>query len=699
MGLFATLFGDVERRTHPSNPANWLLYALGGGTETSAGIKVDEETAMRLTAVYACVRILAESVSSLPLILYRRKGKGKERADDHPLYSIMHDQPNPEMTSMVFRETSMGHLGLWGNSYSGKASNGAGKVQLWPLRPDKIEVKRIDGNLWYLYNKSGGIQPIPRRDILHIPGLSYNGISGLSPIGQAREAIGIAFGAEETAARFYGQGMRAGGVFTHPEQLGKDALENLKQSIKDSIGGSGKFHNPLVLEEGMKWEQLTIPPNDAQFIETRKWQLEEVARCYRVPLHLLGHLDRMSYNNVEQLGIDFVVHTLRPWLIRTEQNYNQQLLTEKERKAGYFFEHKIDGLLRGDSKSRNESYATAVQWGWMSRNDVRELENLNPQEGLDTYLVPLNMISAEAAEAQPMEPPAPPQNEDEEDSERCTCKHSIEQRNFEGEREEKAVEHIQRLRESFHQLFKDGAQRVINKEVKAIQRAAKKYLNRRSLRNVGDMKGWLQDFYAAQPDYIKEIMGPIFASYAETFGQNALDMIGVTGELPAQFTQHMDEYLEVYAKREIGSSKGQLDKLLEELSPDEVLDGLVTRTDEWLETRADKIAEYETGRLINYGNMDLWQSFGITKMRWVLVGKNCPYCEKVANTDYGMGRGIVSMKKPFVSGPIHVPYTVDLKDADGNVTGQQEKWSTLKSRTIFHPPLHPGCDCTTLPAF
>lgn len=373
---------------------------ISPGMVSTAGIRVNEETALRVTAVYACVRVIAETVASLPLPLYRRLERGKEKVTAHPLYSILHDMPNPEMTSFTFREVLMTHLLLWGNAYAQIVRDKRGQVlELWPLSPSGMELVRDDKARQLVYRYTEGMKTIEYKpeQIFHIPGLSFDGVKGLSPIAVTREAIGLAMATEEFGSRFFGNGARPGGILEHPGVV-KDP-EKLRKSWEEVYKGVHNSHKIAVLEEGMKYHEIGIPPEDAQFLETRKFQLNEICRIFRVPPHLVGDLERATFSNIEHQSIDFVMHTIRPWLVRWEQAIVKALLLPEERKL-YFPRFNVDGLLRGDFKTRMEGYAIGRQNGWYSANDIRELEDMNPipeEAGGDLYLVNGNMLPAKLA--------------------------------------------------------------------------------------------------------------------------------------------------------------------------------------------------------------------------------------------------------------------------------------------------------------
>lgn len=399
MSIFSGLFRSRDKPSDSTAGSRYAFY-MGG---TTSGKAVTERSAMQMTAVYSCVRILAEAVAGLPLHLYRYKEDGgKEKAIDHSLYLLLHDEPNPEMSSFVFRETLMTHLLLWGNAYAQIIRNGRGEViALYPLMPNKMSVDRdSNGQLYYKYNRSNDEAPtmsgstvtLRPSDVLQIPGLGFDGLVGYSPIAMAKNAIGMAIACEEYGAKFFANGAAPGGVLEHPGTI-KDP-QRVRESWQSTFGGSGNANKIAVLEEGMKYTPIGISPEQAQFLETRKFQINEIARIFRVPPHMVGDLEKSSFSNIEQQSLEFVKYTLEPWLIRWEQSIQRSLLSNEE-KPHYFVKFNVDGLLRGDYASRMSGYATARQNGWMSANDIRELENLDripTEDGGDLYLINGNML-------------------------------------------------------------------------------------------------------------------------------------------------------------------------------------------------------------------------------------------------------------------------------------------------------------------
>ena len=425
MGILQGIF---KARDKPKNALGGSRYSFFFGN-TSAGKPVNEHTAMQMTAVYSCVRILSETLAGLPLHVYRYNDSGgKEKYLKHPLYKLLHDEPNPEMTSFAFRETLMSHLLLWGNAYAQIIRNARGEViALYPLMPNKMTVDRDSkGRLFYLYSRTSDDAPtlgdesqvyLSPSEVLHIPGLGFDGLIGYSPIAMAKNAVGLAIATEEYGAKFFANGAAPGGVLEHPGTI-KDP-QKVKESWNSAYQGSQNAHRVAVLEEGMKYQPIGISPEQAQFLETRKFQINEIARIFRVPPHMLADLEKSSFSNIEQQSLEFVKYTLDPWVVRWEQSMCRALLMESE-KPIVFIKFNVDGLLRGDYVSRMSGYATARQNGWMSANDIRELENLDriPAEfGGDLYLINGAMTKLQDAGAFAKQAePAPNKTETEEGS-------------------------------------------------------------------------------------------------------------------------------------------------------------------------------------------------------------------------------------------------------------------------------------------
>lgn len=390
--------------------------------QSAAGANVNERSAMQMTAVYACVRVLAESIASLPLHVFKKDSEGnQEKAEDHSLFFLLHDEPNPEMTSYIFRETLMTHLLLFGNAYAQILRNGRGDVLgLYPLMPNKMTVERDDnGSLFYRYQRHNEEPPtmdgntviLTPKDVLHIPGLSYDGLVGLSPIAACRNAIGSGLAADEYSSKFYANGAAPMGVLEHPGLI-KDP-ERLRESWNAAYGSSRNAGKVAILEEGLKFTPISISPQDSQLLETRKFSVEEICRIFRVPPHLVQDLERATFNNIEQMSLDFVMYSLMPWVRRWEDSMARVLLNPQEKKR-MSIRFNLDGLLRGSYESRMRGYSIGINNGIMCPNDCRKLEGFDlipDDQGGNIYMVqgamiPLSMVGAAYANTSDPTPPS-----------------------------------------------------------------------------------------------------------------------------------------------------------------------------------------------------------------------------------------------------------------------------------------------------
>lgn len=397
----------------PSDSRHFNWDDGGGTSRNPAGVRVNHETALQSTVVLACARVLAESVAGLPLHLLRRLGGGgKEIAREHPLYGILHDTPNPWQTSFEWREQMMLHLCLHGNAYSEIRPGAAGAVtELWPLHPSRMNVEQIEnGRLRYKYREERGTETVYTQDqVLHLRWLSDDGVHGMVPIELARDAIGLARACEIHGAAFFGNGARPGVVLSTDNTISAEAAETLRNNWERMHRGAERSNRTAVLTGGLKPIELGGNNQEAQFLEARRFQVEEICRLYRVPPHLVGDLTRSSFSNIEQQSIDFVQHTLLPWLKRFETAIARDLISD----PAYFAEFDTRGLLRGDAAARASYYQTMWNLGVASINEIRQWENLDPIEGGDTRFVQLNMQTlgqANTEQAPVEEEQQPPQS-------------------------------------------------------------------------------------------------------------------------------------------------------------------------------------------------------------------------------------------------------------------------------------------------
>lgn len=383
---------------HPRDPA--LAEFLGQGGVSASGASVTADTAMQVSAVFSAVRILSETIASLPLVMYRRlPDGGKERATDHPLYKVVGRTPNDVQSRFEWLEMKMAHANLKGVAYSRKLLDNRGGLKLVPLHPDRVTARYLDsGKLAYLYQPSNGKEEILlQNEVLRVPFMTMQCgpyYKPLSVIGAQRETIGESLAAQDYGSRFWANDAKPGSWIEFDGKFHtEEDRKRFRKSWQESQTGANR-HKTAVLEQGMKLHELALNNADAQFLETRKYKRSEIFGIFRVPPHLGGDLERSTNNNIEQQSLEFVMYTMAPWFARFEQALSRDLLSEKEQDE-YFFEFLVDGLLRGDSASRSQFYKDAIYSGWMSRNEVREIENRNKQPGLDEYLAPTNMTPAE----------------------------------------------------------------------------------------------------------------------------------------------------------------------------------------------------------------------------------------------------------------------------------------------------------------
>ena len=404
MGLFSGIgkaFGFGSAKSFDTTPSSWLVQAMGGGP-TASGVTVNPTSALQSTVVLACTRVLSEDLAKLPLSIYRKKkGGGREEATDHPLWKLLNRRPNDYQSSFQFKEMMQTALVLRGNAYAYIKRDYRGRpTALIPVFPDRVNVfETPGGDIFYNVARRGLHEAaelerapllVPSYDMLHIAFMTLDGIRGMSVIQVAREAIGLGLSQEAYAAHLAGNGARPGGVLQAKGKLSADAIARLRSSWDGAHGGVANSGKTAVLEDGLEWHPISMNANDAQFLEQRQYQTTEISRIFRVPPHKINDLTRSTNNNIEHQSLEYYSDTLMPWLYRWEEALNWQLLDESE--DDLFFDFDVRQMLRGDQASRVAYYQSARNWGWLSVNEVREMEGFNPVEGGDQLLQPLNMV-------------------------------------------------------------------------------------------------------------------------------------------------------------------------------------------------------------------------------------------------------------------------------------------------------------------
>ena len=698
--------------------ANPFIGLLGSANTSKTGIDVTEEESLSSTAVWSAVTQLSQSIASLPLHLYKRLNpSGKSKYTSHPLYNILHLEPNPEMTALAFREANAGQVLMTGTSFAEIERDNMNRIRgLWPLLSSRMELLRMDnGELVYRYNLSDGTHKnFAKEMILRISGFSHSGLLGYQPIKKNTEAIGLALALQEYFARFFGNGATPPAALEHPGKLSQEAQDRLRKNWNTLYQGLSNAQRVGILEEGMTLKTFGVSPEDAQAIDARKFQIDEVCRVFNMPPHMLKSLDKATYSNIEEQGLEFVIYTLRPWLVRFEQTYSTQLLNEKERKR-YFFEHNVSGLLRGDIEKRYAAYVQAISNGLMNADEVRELENMNPQadgQG-EKYYVPLNWIPKEDA-GEEMPAREPPEQIVDTDNEESSIKGYWENIAPPEKREKLKIDHkmihgLIRIGRVHYKSIEATAQRVVSRECNAIRKAAKQYLdtNKNSpilieKRTPSEFTTWLEGFYSNvnHGKYVKQQFGPIMETFLNAINIEASRVLGVNPTEAPWIEEFTEKFLQRFRRQHLKGGQGQLNALVEKYKNDPAvaLREIEGRLDEWMKKYAKKIAEDETVRATNAMSRETWMNNGVKKLKWVAIGKSCDFCKRLDGTIVGIKNNFLDAGNVIYAGPNDTDF--DIYDSikgelvfsqTPRVKSPDEKWSSLKVYgNKAHPPIHKG---------
>lgn len=403
MGFLSRMIAKNNARASGPHDDFWYMPLIG---KVKAGVDVNEYTALNYSAVWLAIMFISQTIASLPFQIYRTDDKSRVKAIGYPTYKVIHKFPNPYMPAMTFWETIISHAVSWGNGYAEKTFDISGRVNgLWPIPPNKCWPVIRDKELMYDVMVDGGIVTLPRRKVLHIPGIGYDGFRGYSVITMARESIGLGIAAEDFGSRFFGQGAHPGMVAKHPGRLGAEAHESLEKSLQKNYEGLGHAHRMMLLEEGMTLEKIGFPQKDSQYLETREFQITEIARWFNLPPHVLKDLSRATFSNIESQAQELVKYSLRPWMVRTEQHCDLQILSA-EVQGTHYHKWNAEGLLRGDSAARSEFYKSLWNMGAINIDEIREKEDMNPlPDGKgNVHFIPLNTTTLERAIAGETEP-------------------------------------------------------------------------------------------------------------------------------------------------------------------------------------------------------------------------------------------------------------------------------------------------------
>lgn len=675
-----------------SGPISWL----SGGSESSSGVEVTPEGALSSVAVLSGVRRISQSVAMLPLITYERTLTGrrkKERAYGHSLYSVLHDEPNPEMTSFDFREVMQASMIVRGNAYAEIVRNKFGQViELWPMRSDRTWVERKNGKLWYHTTVDGTEYVMPREKVFHLKGFSTHGLIGLCIMDLCKDVVGTARAQEMYQAMFFSKGATPAGVLEIPGELEEDEdATAIMDDWNKVYGGLSNKHKIAILEQGMTWKNTGVTPKEAELISGRTFQIQEIARLLDIQAHMLGELSKMSFNNVEELSREFVVYTLGAPMVRWEQKIKQSLLLPEEKKK-FFAEFLVEGLLRGNSKDRAEFYRILWNIGALSSNDVRDKENWNPiPDGGDLHFVQLNMVPLESfSDGTPN-----PENDGEANaraeinkqvrswSKKVEALAFVEAQRIDAregtssaqrllryteKRKVKVGKERLRLRKAYKKIIREAAGRLVRAEIRDIRKALKKHLTR----DVGTFRDRADEYYSEEfPGLFDKIMRAVVILYGTEIAQAAASEIDVDAGDVGGF---LNSYLRALEQRYGRSSKGQLNSLLTN-DEQESLEAVDARLDEWHEKRADKLSDWESVRIEGAAAKAVWIAAGVTTFVWhTTSGDPCPLCLFMD----GITVGRESVFLP----------------AGGRIDVEDEDTEPLVTKSdINHPPLHSGCVC------
>ncbi len=639
-----------------------------GGSSTISGPTVNEKTALSLTAVWAAINFYARTIASLPLFLYERTKDGKEKATGMTIFDVMHSQSNPEMVAMVYRENLITSLLMCGKSYSEKLRNGRGDVaELWPIPFYRVEEKR-DGNKSKTFEiqLDNGTITLTQDECMDITG-AYNGQCVLNLL---KEAFGLTISLNEFASLFFGNGANMGAVVSHPQMLDPATHTNLENSLADQHSGLGKSHRMLLLDEGMTINNVGVDPLKSQALESRVFQIDEVARIFNLPPHVLKQLAKSTNNNIEHQGLEILMYSLGPELVRFEQHYDKHLLNKEQRKK-YYFKHAIQGLLRGDIEKRTDHYWKMFHMGGYSTNDILELEDRNTigSEG-DKRFVMSNMIPMDkidgfyTKELRSLLNKIAPEQKNEKSIGMLQKREDMEE---EVESVDNDISKRKKLIKKMLPIFIKDIQKVVNKETKAIKNKIKK--------DDGSFDDWVVQFYKELPEYIIDNVKDTFSVFAELMKDIVLDEIG---EESADIEERIDKFIEGYAYQYASYNRGtMLFFYNEEYGEDEEnerVKKITEQADSWQENKAGVESRTNTVGLEGMTARAVILGSG-RKIMWRTNGKSCQYCNNMN------GKTLATFSETFV-------------DAGGEVSGDEGEPALKVRKKVRYPQLHRNCNCS-----
>lgn len=695
MGRIAAAFSFGGARRSIENPGTPFVTAVeeliaGAGGANDAGTPVSQGTSVRLSTVYRCVRVLSDDLASLPLfVLQREKDGGRRRATDHPLYELLHLEPNPRHSSYELRRVMQANVALQGNGYATIRRDRGGRIrEIWPVPAVRVTpgVNRETLQLEYQIRTAEQDRPEPwaANEILHIPGLNFDGIKGMSVLSAAREAIGGGLAVQKFGNKLFARGGRVPGIITTPfPTVDPEKRKNVRAGWDESVGGSENYHVPAIFPKGWDYKEIGIHPDDAQWIETKKFNVLDVCRFFGVNPHKVFDYERATFTNFEQSSLSHITDTIRPWVVLWEQELNRKLLKPEERAEGYFIECSLQALMRGDTATRGAFYALGRQWGFFTINDILEFENM-PGAGPagDIRLVPFNMTNAESLLLE--DGGAPPAGGEGGAAGRARAlleAAARRQTRLVAEHRKNILKLRRKIRAAQQPIIEDRAAMIVKREIGAIEKELKPLQggDGRARRSLAALRKAIEKFYEDHGAWAAAKMQPILMSYAGLIDGAIAQELGTdpSEEMPAQLERWTREYSTRFGIREASEGRLQLLALIDEFESkgdDAAAEAVQQRLDEWGEKRAGKIGLNEAVQFMGGASRKLYTMGGKTRFVWAASPGACAFCRSLDGQTAGVQQNFV--------------------DAGDGVSGGADAGPPLRpSDNIGHPPLHGGCEC------
>ena len=670
----------IENPSVPLSSAN-ILEALGLDYTTPAGVTINHSKALGITAFWAGVRIISQTIAGLPCESFERTATGRQRATEHNTYKLLHKRPNPYMTPFTFKEVRAAHCLTWGNSYAEIERDRAGRpIGLWPLLPDRTGVEIVEKRLlnqsllgsmqdqadtdhakiYYTYINGKRIWLSADR-VLHVPGLGFDGVRGYNVIKIHCDSLGLTMAANEYGAQFFGNSGRPSGYISHPGDPAPGEREQLRAEWNQAHGGLTRAQRTAVLWGKMEFKPLSVPPEEAQFLLTRQMQIEEVARILNINPILLQQTSKQTSwgSGVEKFLVAYAKFTIMPWLEREEDVLSYDLFTEEEREK-YYCKYNINELLRGDAETQAKVLEIKRRNGVINADQWRELDDENPlPDGQGkVYFVPLNWVPLDqiSLKSEPAgEPGKPP-----------LINNSVAKQS----REQRSLVARKRLRDAHLAAFEDGARRYVKRDTEALIKTVKKAFEPGGSEPIALLNRWIEEFYPVQQQYIKRTMLPLVTALATVMAAEAAEEVAAEPEDMAAFT---DAYTENMARREAGSSRGQVLALIQGTKEEDLQEALLTRSAEWNENRPGKVAADEVVRVASGAARFMWGTVGMGAV-WAANANACPLCMEMSGKRVGP-------KEYFL-----VP--------GESVTPSERPGGLVAGGRIGGPPLHQSCQCS-----